>query len=69
MGKLELFFIKRKNSTSIKIYSSSKNRGAMQEINTEIYGNDSIKCQSFKISNSLMKELKSKSIQEKRNSY
>ena len=52
------YFVKTEEKHHHKTRSTSKNGAAVQEVNTETYGNDSVKYQSIKIWNTLQKELK-----------
>ena len=51
------YFVKTEEQHHHKTHSTSKNGAAVQEFNTETYGNDSVKYQSIKIWNTLQKEL------------
>ena len=52
------YFVKTEEQHHHKTHSTSKNGAAVQEFNTETYGNDSVKYQSIKIWNTLQKELR-----------
>ena len=52
------YLVKTEEQHHHKTRSTSRNGAAVQEVNTETYGNDSVKYQSIKTWNTLQKELK-----------
>ena len=52
------YFVKTKEQHHHNTRSTSRNRTAVQEVDTETYGNDSVKYQTIKILNTSQKELK-----------
>ena len=60
------YFVKSGEKYHHKTHSTSKNGAAVQEVNTETYGNDSVKYQSIKIWKTLKKELKNDMLYQSR---
>ena len=60
------YFVKTLVKHYHKTHSTSKNGAAVQKVNTETYGNNSVKYQSIKIWNTLHKELKNNLLHQSR---